>query len=126
VLHNPNEASGRGAVANFHIKRDTTAAAAKRISALAVGTLPDASFGAVRIQLVVDACLAIVVLLATTTLSVYKPWGLSAYGRRRQAGAASSAGNNSQRSNLKIAVIVVLALATFVGVHILKGGMHHH
>jgi hypothetical protein len=25
VLHNPNQASGRGAVANFHIKRDTTA-----------------------------------------------------------------------------------------------------
>jgi hypothetical protein len=26
VLHNPNAASGRGAIAKFHIKRDTTAA----------------------------------------------------------------------------------------------------
>ncbi|HEY7373860.1 MAG TPA: alpha/beta hydrolase [Polyangia bacterium] len=25
MLHKPNQASGRGAVANFHIKRDTTA-----------------------------------------------------------------------------------------------------
>jgi hypothetical protein len=102
------------------------AAAAKRISTLAVGALPDASFGALRTQLVVDASLAIAVLLVTTTLSIYKPWGLSAYGRRRQAGATVSTGNNSKTSNVKTAVVITLVLATIVTVHILKGGMHHH
>ena len=102
------------------------AAAAARISALPVGALSGAGLGALRTQLVVDASLAIAVLLVTTTLSIYKPWGLSAYGRRRQAGATVSKGDRSQTSNLKTAVIVALAFATIVTVHILKGGMHHH
>jgi hypothetical protein len=101
------------------------AAAAKRMAVLAVGTLPDAGFGALRTQLVVDAGLAILVLLVTTTLSIYKPWGLSAYGRRR-LGTATAAGSDPRRSNLKIALVVALALATFAGMHILKGGLHHH
>jgi len=81
---------------------------------------------ALRTQLVVDASLAIAVLLVTTTLSIYKPWGLSAYGRRRQASATVSTGNNPQTSNVKTALIVALVLATIVTVHILKGGLHHH
>jgi hypothetical protein len=101
------------------------AVAARRISALAVGTLPDAGFWALRTQLVVDAGLAILVLLVTTTLSIYKPWGLSSYGRRR-LGSAAAAQTDSPSSNLKIALVVVLALATFAGMHILKGGLHHH
>ena len=102
------------------------AAAAARISALPVGALPDAGRAALRTQLVVDASLAIAVLLVTTTLSIYKPWGLSAYGRRRQASATVSTGNNPQTSNVKTALIVALVLATIVTVHILKGGLHHH
>jgi hypothetical protein len=38
----------------------------------------------VRIQLVGDASAAIFVLLMTTTLSVYKPWGMTPYGLRKQ------------------------------------------
>jgi hypothetical protein len=34
VLHNPNAASGRGAVAKFHIKRDTTEAFVEALMAL--------------------------------------------------------------------------------------------
>jgi hypothetical protein len=34
-------------------------------------------------QLVADAFLAVVVLLTTTTLSVFKPWGRTRYGRRK-------------------------------------------
>lgn len=102
------------------------AEAAKRALALAVGGHPDAGFGAIQTQLVVDASLAIVVLLVTTTLSIYKPWGLSAYGRRRQSGGAASAVGASPASRLRIALIVGLALAVFVVVHILKGGLGHH
>jgi predicted nucleic acid-binding protein len=32
VLHNPNAASGRGAIAKFHIKRDTTQAEQYRLA----------------------------------------------------------------------------------------------
>src|SRR5213592_566438 len=37
-----------------------------------------------RLQLVGDAAAALFVLLVTTTLSVYKPWGMTAYGLRTQ------------------------------------------
>jgi hypothetical protein len=36
----------------------------------------------VRIQLVAHAAGALVVLLVATTLSVFKPWGMTEYGRR--------------------------------------------
>ena len=102
------------------------AAAAKRALALPAEALTDAGFGALQTQLVIDAILAIVVLLVTTTLSIYKPWGLSAYGRRRQEGAASPAEAGPSFSGLKIALIVCLAFAVLVAVHLLKGGLGHH
>ncbi|MGH9971363.1 MAG: hypothetical protein ACREBG_26705, partial [Pyrinomonadaceae bacterium] len=37
-----------------------------------------------QLQLVGDAVAALVLLLVATTLSVYKPWGMTAYGRRKQ------------------------------------------
>jgi len=43
-----------------------------------------------RLQIVADAGAALLVLLANTTLSVYKPRGLTAYGRRRQDAPASA------------------------------------
>jgi hypothetical protein len=38
----------------------------------------------VRLQLVGDACAALFVLVMTTALSVYKPWGMTPYGLRKQ------------------------------------------
>ena len=58
------------------------AGAARRVSGTAAGTLPEV--GRLGTQLVADASLALVVLLVTTTLSVYKPWGRTGYGRRKQ------------------------------------------
>jgi hypothetical protein len=46
--------------------------------------LASADFRALRIQLVVHAAGGLLVLLAATTLSVYKPWGMTPYGRRKQ------------------------------------------
>jgi hypothetical protein len=43
----------------------------------------------VRLQLVGDAAAALFVLFVTTTLSVYKPWGMTAYGIRMQSGATA-------------------------------------
>ena len=47
-------------------------------------TLSSADFRALRIQLVVHAAGGLLVLLAATMLSVYKPWGMTPYGRRKR------------------------------------------
>ena len=43
------------------------------------------NYRGLQVQLVGNAVAAIVLLLVATTLSVYKPWGMTAYGRRKQA-----------------------------------------
>jgi hypothetical protein len=56
-----------------------------RMSGLAAETtLSSGDFRALRIQLVVHAAGGLLVLLAATTLSVHKPWGMTPYGRRKQ------------------------------------------
>jgi hypothetical protein len=46
--------------------------------------LSTADFRRLRIQLVADAGAALVALLVATTLSVYKPRGMTRYGWRKQ------------------------------------------
>jgi hypothetical protein len=56
-----------------------------RIAAVAAQTtLATGDLLQLRIQLVGDACAAVFVLLVTTALSVYKPWGMTPYGMRMQ------------------------------------------
>ena len=47
--------------------------------------IPISHYRGLQIQLIGDAIAAIVLLLTATVLSVYKPLGLTAYGRRKQA-----------------------------------------
>lgn len=47
-------------------------------------TFSSVDFRALRIQLVAHAAGGLLVLLAATTLSVYKPWGMTPYARRKQ------------------------------------------
>jgi len=58
------------------------AGAARRVSGTAAGTMPEV--GRLGAQLVSDAGLAVLVLLAATTLSVYKPWGQTRHGQRKR------------------------------------------
>ncbi len=55
--------------------------AAQRASAM---TPSSADFRMVAIQLVVHAAGGLLILLVITAISVYKPWGLTRYGQRRQ------------------------------------------
>lgn len=48
-------------------------------------TLADGELGGLRIQLVADAGAALEVLLVAVVLSVFKPQGMTRYGRRRVA-----------------------------------------
>src|SRR5258707_7913703 len=55
-----------------------------RVAAVAAKTtLAAGELRQVRFQLIGDACAALFVLLVTTTLSVYKPWGMTSYGLRK-------------------------------------------
>jgi hypothetical protein len=55
-----------------------------RVAALAAQrALAGDELGALRLQLLADAGAALLVLLVTTTLSIYKPRGLTPYGQRR-------------------------------------------
>ncbi|MDQ3136718.1 MAG: hypothetical protein M3Q93_03925, partial [Gemmatimonadota bacterium] len=47
-------------------------------------TLSSGELGGLRIQLVANAGAALLVLLVATALSVYKPRGMTRYGRRKQ------------------------------------------
>jgi hypothetical protein len=56
-----------------------------RMSAIARSAILAATdFRAQRIQLVVHAGGGLIVLLAATVLSIYKPWGMTPYGRRKK------------------------------------------
>jgi hypothetical protein len=98
-----------------------------------------ADFRDLRVQLIVHAAGGLLVLLAVTALSVFKPWGLTSYGRRRASQAdlprlKADAGAESAPA-LSIAtprwarIVGFHALALFVlfvVLHIAGGGLGHH
>jgi len=108
----------------------TVAVAAKRVLGAAARTLPSA--GRLGTQLVVDASLAILVLLTATTLSVYKPEGLTSYGRRKQQERSSlprrvgtETSPDGPSLGLKIFLAIVGAIVVVFGVVHLTGLAGH-
>ena len=75
--------------------------------------------GGVRAQLVVHAAGGLLVLLTTTVLSFYKPWGKTPYGRRE-----------TPRPSVPVSTYVFVALAVVLAGliihHVAGGGMRHH
>jgi hypothetical protein len=56
-----------------------------RIAGVAIErTLFTGEYHGLRVQLIFDAASAVVVLLIAIALSVFKPWGMTAFGRRKQ------------------------------------------
>ncbi len=97
------------------------AEAAKRARA---GTSPDA--GRLGIQLAGDAGVAVLLLLGITTLAVYKPWGLTRFGRRKQEKALPTrVGGLSVGLKIFLAVLGAIAVG-FVVLHLAGGGLGRH
>jgi hypothetical protein len=100
-----------------------------RVAAVAAQRmLSSADMRQLRIQLVADAAAALFALLVATTLSVYKPWGLTSYGRREDVVAMNSSRTsiaNPLWSRLWLLGVVVAA-TLFVILHLMAGGMGHH
>ena len=84
----------------------------------------------VRLQLVGDAAAALFVLLVTTALSVYKPWGMTPYGIRKQAEATEGwrpAVTRRPAPSGQYVLIGIVGLVLLVLVfHLLGGGLHGH
>lgn len=105
------------------------AEAAKRVSGAAVETLFSADFGPLKTELVRAPSLAILLLLVAASLGVYKPWGLTRYGRRKQQELrkVQQQPNNETPLGVKIfyAVIGVLVLVV-VMLHLTGHGFRGH
>jgi hypothetical protein len=104
------------------------AGAAQRVAASQAGTLPEV--GRLATQLVLDSGLATVVLLVTTILSVFKPWG-RIRSVEPESGATFARGTPVPVSNSPLGVrifmvVVGLLLATVVALHVMGKGMGGH
>jgi hypothetical protein len=89
-------------------------------------TLSSADLRGLRIQLVADAGAALMVLLVNTTLAVYKPWGLTRYGRRTLQAPEPTTSAPWGRYVLLGSIIGLVLL--FVILHLTGGGLgglHH-
>lgn len=94
------------------------------------GTLAMADLSGMRIQLVVDAVAAVVVLLVNTTISVYKPWGKTRYGLRKerklQDGITGHGQSGSQSFGRYVLVAIVVLVLLFILLHLAGGGLGSH
>lgn len=88
---------------------------------------------ALQVQIVGDAGAAVLALLVNVTLSIYKPRGLTAFGRRRQAAQPDAASSGIRREPAPVwimflAVAVVVLIVAFVVLHLAGSGLgalHH-
>ena len=111
-----------GATLLLLLHQFTAVAEAARIVSVATAAALTTA-GRVGVQLAMDASLAILVLLAATALSIFKPWGRIAGLQGEAAGLESPAGLS--RPIRWIVALVVLLAAVFVAVHLMGEGIHH-
>jgi hypothetical protein len=81
-------------------------------------------------QLVADSSLAIVLLFVATVLAIYKPWGLTGYGKSTKSQETSItiiSENAATPKSLKtfLAILAVLVVL-FLLLHLASGGLGHH
>jgi len=105
------------------------AVAAKRVSGAAAGALFSADLDPLKAELVRAPSLAILLLLVVTTLGVYKPWGLTRYGQRKQQERRKVQQQPDTETPLGVkiffAVIGALVLV-FVVLHLTGHGFESH
>ena len=101
---------------------------ASRMASVVTGTSFGASdFHNMRLQLVGDAVAALVVLLIATVLSVFKPQGLTPFGRS-QSSRPDALEQTGVPSWVRVSgIILFVALVAFVLIkHLASGGLSHH
>jgi hypothetical protein len=101
---------------------------ASRMASVVAGTTIGAGdFHGMRIQLVGDAVAAIVVLLVATVLSVFKPQGLTRYGRNQSSRSEADDQTATPRWVRVFGITVAVVLIALVLIkHLAGGGLGHH
>jgi hypothetical protein len=93
-------------------------------------TLAAGDLRQLRLQLIGDACGALFVLLVTTALSIYKPWGMTSYGRRRQNETTAAwrpvATRQASPWGRYILLGVIGLVLLVLLLHLVGVGMHSH
>ncbi|HET6243187.1 MAG: hypothetical protein H0V01_01355 [Bacteroidetes bacterium] len=82
-----------------------------------------------RIQVIAEAGAAILVLLAATTISVYKPWGKTKFGQDEKIQKLNTQEKTVQtKKTLKFYMIfgLISLILIFILMHLLGGGMGRH
>ena len=74
-----------------------------------------------RIRIIADAAAAILVLVAITTVSVYKPWGKIQFGISLPGFKATT----KEPMGKYLLIGLAIAIIIFIMLHLMKGGMHH-
>ena len=103
-----------------------------RVAAIALERpISDGALMEVRVQLVGDAAAALFVLLVTTTLSVFKPFGMTPYGLRRQAESLAVAGRVPRdyrplATGRYLLLAIAALIATVLVLHLLGIGVRAH
>ncbi|HEY9430704.1 MAG TPA: hypothetical protein VI260_04370 [Blastocatellia bacterium] len=119
--------------------------AVTRMSGLARDMILSATdFRALRIQLVIHAGGGLLVLLAATALSVYKPWGMTPYGLRKRHGrrevlpadlpsrpesdvvADMGVATKTPRWVYVVGIHAIVLALLFLVVHLIGGGVRSH
>ena len=91
-------------------------------------TLARGELTGMRIQLIANAAVAIVILLVATALSVYKPAGLTPFGRRKEMSAVRMGAEFTTNTHWgrNVLIVTLILLAVFVILHLVGGGAHGH
>ncbi len=102
-----------------------------RVATVAMrAVLTTSDLQAVRIRLIGDASAALFVLFVTTTLSVYKPWGMTPYGVRQQLVENEGLSRAARREPRATGGYVLIGIVAFVGIivvlHWFGVGLHAH
>ena len=98
-----------------------------RMARIAVeASLSGADHRAMRTQLVIHAAGALVVLLTTTVLSIYQPWGRTAVGRRVTSHVAARDARGGSPWGRYVVIAVGALLVLMVILHLMGGGFRGH
>jgi hypothetical protein len=103
--------------------------AAKRVSGAAAETLFTAELVPLKTELVRAPGLALLLLIVVTTLGVYKPWGLTRYGRRKQQERrkVQQQTDSGTPAGVKVFFAVIgLLVLLFVVLHLTGHGFESH
>jgi len=89
-------------------------------------TLASGELAGTRIQLIANAAAAAIVLLIATALSVYKPFGLTAYGQRKRQIQNTTSQTSRNRWAYVLGIMAILLIIAFIVIHLAGGGLGGH